>query len=117
MEKKNCFREKREWIYWIAALIPFVISFLYYPRMPQQVPTQWSWDGQIRGYSSPLMACFGIPAFMVIMEIVVALAFQLDPKKKSIDRSGALAWIVRWLMVVLGIIVEAVIVASGLGYF
>lgn len=86
MEKKNCFREKREWIYWIAALIPFVISSLYYPRMPQQVPTQWSWDGQIRGYSSSLVACFGIPAFMVIMEIAVALTFQLDPKK-NIDRT------------------------------
>ena len=114
-EKKNRIR-RMEGIYWAAAMVPFVISLACYSRMPEQVPTQWGWDGQVHGYSGRLMACFGIPAFMLAMEIFVAAAFKMDPKRKNIERSGALAWISRWFMAALGILAEIVIVLGGLGY-
>lgn len=107
---------KLELVYWAAALIPFVISLACFDRLPSQVPTQWGWQGQVKGYSSREMACFGIPAFMLAMEIVVAVSFRLDPKWKNIRRNGAMRWISRWFIAGLGILVQLVIVSAGLGY-
>ena len=102
-------------VYWAAALIPFMISLVFYQKMPDQVPTQWDWEGQIDGYSSRFSACFGIPAFMLVMEVVLLWALRLDPKWWNIKRSGPLAHISRWFLVILGILVQVIITAAGLG--
>lgn len=114
-ERRQLGMGKWESVYWAAAMIPFAISLVFYQKLPEQVPTQWGWEGQVRGYSGRFMACFGIPAFMLVMELLIAAAFRLDPKWKNIRRSGVLGQLSRWFLVVLGILVQAVITAAGLG--
>ena len=114
-ERRQLGMGKWEPVYWAAAMIPFAISLVFYQKLPEQVPTQWGWEGQVRGYSGRFMACFGIPAFMLVMELLIAAAFRLDPKWKNIRRSGVLGQLSRWFLVVLRILVQAVITAAGLG--
>lgn len=104
-----------ECIYWGLAAVPFLISILFYNRLPDQVPTQWSWDHMVSGYSSRNMAAFGIPAFMFFMTVIVNVLYRREPGGENMSRSNELKQIVRWFVVILAVLVQAVIVLSGIG--
>ena len=70
-----------DFLYWGLTLVPFVISLVFYSRLPEQVPTHWGADNQINGYSSRNMAAFGIPAFMLLMTIFINVMYVIDPKR------------------------------------
>ncbi len=104
-----------DYLYWIMAIVPFVISAVFYTRLPDQVPTHWNAANEINGYSSRLMACFGIPAFMLAMAVLVNISFRIDPKRANLARSKELLQIVRWFIVLLAILVQIITVSAGLG--
>lgn len=106
---------KWDYIYWIMAIVPFIISAVFYKRLPDQIPTHWNAANEINGYSSRLMACFGIPAFMLAMAVLVNFSYRFDPKHANIMRSRELLQIVRWFVVILAILVQSITVRAGLG--
>ena len=71
MKKNNRKISKWDIMYWLTALVPFIISICFYNRLPAQVPTHWGFDNVADGYSSRNMAAFGIPAFMFLMAVLV----------------------------------------------
>ena len=93
----------------------FIISVVFYSRLPEQVATHWGSGSQADGYSSRNMAAFGIPAFMLLMTVIVNMIPAIDPKRENIRRSRELMTIVRWFIVLLAIMVQLVIVLSAVG--
>lgn len=112
MSKKLTFWD---YIYWGLTLVPFVISILFYSRLPEQVATHWGSDNVVNGYSSRNMAAFGIPAFMFLMTVLVNGFYRIDPKRENISRSRELKQITRWFVVLLAVLVQAIIILSGIG--
>lgn len=114
--KKNS-RKISKWdvLYWILAFVPFIVSVCFYNRLPEQVPTHWGSDNVVNGYSSRNMAAFGIPAFMFLMAVMVNVIYRIDPKRENISRSRELKEITRWFVVFLAVMVQFVIVLSGIG--
>lgn len=104
-----------DYVYWGMTLVPFLITLVFYSRLPEQVPTHWNSAGEVNGYSSKLMAGFGIPLFMVFMAVAVNISIWADPKRANIARSKELREITRWFIVVLAILMQAVIMLSGVG--
>lgn len=104
-----------DFLYWGLALAPFVISLVFYSRLPEQVATQWGSDNQVHGYSSRNMAAFGIPAFMLLMTVIVNLFHIIEPKRENILRSREVLAIVRWFIVLLAVMVQLIIVLSAVG--
>ena len=104
-----------DFLYWGLTLVPFVISLVFYSRLPEQVPTHWGADNQINGYSSRNMAAFGIPAFMLLMTIFINVMYVIDPKRENIRRSRELGQVVRWFIVLLAGAMQLVIILSGVG--
>lgn len=104
-----------DFLYWGLTLVPFVISLVFYSRLPEQVPTHWGTDNQINGYSSRNMAAFGIPAFMLLMTIFINVMYVIDPKRENIRRSRELGQVMRWFIVLLAVAMQLVIILSGVG--
>ena len=115
MKKINRKISKWDILYWMLAFVPFLISLLFYNRLPEQVPTHWGSDNVVNGYSSRNMAAFGIPAFMLLMAAMVNVIYRIDPKRENINRSMELKQISRWFVVLLAVMVQFVIVLSGIG--
>ena len=115
MKKNNRKISKWDIMYWLTALVPFIISICFYNRLPAQVPTHWGFDNVADGYSSRNMAAFGIPAFMFLMAVLVNIIYRIDPKHENISRSRELKQITRWFVVLLAVMVQLVIVLSGIG--
>lgn len=112
MSKKLTFWD---FIYWGLTMVPFVISILFYSRLPEQVATHWGADNVANGYSSRNMAAFGIPAFMLLMAVLINVIYRIDPKRENISRSREMKQITRWFIVILAILVQAIIILSGIG--
>lgn len=104
-----------DFIYWGLAVVPFLISLLFYNRLPEQVPTHWSSENVVNGYSSRVMAAFGIPAFMLLMAVIVNVTYRIDPKRENITRSREMKQIMRWFVVILAVLVQCIIVLSAVG--
>ena len=75
----------------------------------------WGSDNVVNGYSSRNMAAFGIPAFMFLMAVMVNVIYRIDPKRENISRSRELKEITRWFVVLMAVMVQFVIVLSGIG--
>lgn len=115
MKKTNKKLTCWDFIYWGLTVVPFFISVLFYNRLPEQVPTQWSSDNVVSGYSSRNMAAFGIPAFMLLMAVIVNVTYRIDPKRENITRSREMKQIMRWFIVIVAVLVQSVIVLSAIG--
>ena len=102
-------------LYWTLAVVPFLISLSFYSRLPDQGPTHWGADNMVNGYSSRNMAAFGIPSFMFFMAVLVNVIHRIDPKRENISRSKELKQITRWFVVVLAVLVQVIIILSGVG--
>lgn len=115
MKKTNKKLTCWDFIYWGLTVVPFLISVLFYNRLPEQVPTQWSSDNVVSGYSSRNMAAFGIPVFMLLMAVIVNVTYRIDPKRENITRSREMKQIMRWFIVIVAVLVQSVIVLSAVG--
>lgn len=104
-----------DFVYWGLAVLPFLISLLFYNRLPEQVPTHWSSNNVVNGYSSRNMAAFGIPAFMLLMAVIVNVTYRTDPKRENITRSKEMKQIMRWFIVILAVLVQFTIILSAIG--
>lgn len=104
-----------DFIYWGTALLPFVLSILFYSRLPEQVPTHWGAGNAVNGYSSRNMAAFGIPVILFLLAVLVNVIYRLDPKRENIRRSKELKQLTRWFIVLLALMVQTIILLSGIG--
>lgn len=70
----------------ILCLLPILLGVLLYPKLPDQVPAQWGSDGQVNWYQSKAMAVFGMPAFLAIINLVVHIGVNNDPKRANASK-------------------------------
>jgi len=69
---------------WALSLLPLLMVALCWTKLPQRVPTNWGFDGQVSYGSKNTLWLFGG------MTLVIALAYQflprIDPKKQNYER-------------------------------
>jgi uncharacterized membrane protein len=66
----------------VAAL---VASGLFYPHLPQTVPTHWNGHGQIDGYGSRWAVLIPLPAVMAGVVLLMAALPWLSPRKYEVN--------------------------------
>jgi len=81
---------KTEWFSIVFIILTFLAGVYFLQRFPAQVPTHWNFQGQIDGYSSPLLAAFLVPVMMLVIYLVFLFIPYLDPKR---DQYGSFATI------------------------
>ena len=97
----------------IICLLPMAVGAYFYGELPQQLPVHWGSEGA-NGWAPKAMACFGLPAIMAGLNLLVHVLLENDPKKRNyspvIKRFG------QWLIPVLGLVCMTVIISAGLGH-
>ena len=93
--------KKIDVVFWFFAVLPFLISAVFYPRLPDRVPVHWNAAGAADGYGSKAFGLFGLPAIMLGAVIFVIVMLRLDPRSRNIDRSPQVKRAALWFLVVL----------------
>ena len=96
--------KKNKWLkilFWVLTFLPFLISAGFYSHLPAQVATHFNASGAADGYSSRSVTAFGLPAFYLVITLVIIVMMKIDPRSKNIERSSQLKTTVLWGMVLL----------------
>lgn len=73
---------KKEWYNIILLLLPFLAIPFLWELLPDQIPTHWSFQGEVDRYSSKEFGLFLIPTIAVSIYLVLLYIPKIDPKKR-----------------------------------
>ena len=68
----------------VLLLIPFVVSFIFYPKLPERVATHFDAAGEPDGYSSRFFGAFFLPIFLIFIDALLIFIPMIDPLKENI---------------------------------
>lgn len=102
-------------VYWSLVLLPFLISALFYSRLPDEVAIHWGADNQPDGYASKNFAAWICPLIFLAVAFLVNFSFYADPKKKNIDRSKKMKGLGRWFVVIAAPLVQLITMIYAVG--
>lgn len=107
---------KTEWFSVVLIIISFISGIYFSQNFPSRVATHWGLNGQVDGYSGPLMAAFMLPLLMLVMYIVFLITPYLDPKKDQYAAFAGVYHKLKDLIIVFVFILYILTGVNGLGY-
>lgn len=106
--KNNIFKTKSFWLSVVLCLIPFVLSAVFYDKMPDMVATHFGFDNQPDNYSPKWIAAFLIPLIMLAANVVTWFAINAEPKRQGINKH--IKRVILWMVPILSVIVQCIII-------
>ncbi len=98
----------------IITLLPMIIGIVLWNRLPEEIATHFGMNGEPNDWSSKAVTVFGMPLFLLFIQLLCAAATGYDPKNKHI--SDKMFKLILWIMPVVSIFTNAGIYAYALGY-
>ena len=69
----------------LVTLLPILLGLFLWPQLPEQMPTHFSFSGEVNGYSSKLFAVVGLYLFVFAVHCIVAAITSADPKNRRLS--------------------------------
>lgn len=101
------------WTRLTVCLLPMLLGFVTWNKLPEQIPTHWNAQGVVDGYSSKLSAICFLPLFFAGIELIVSFALASDPKNHNQDHF--MYQLGLWVLPVMAVITMGITYAAALG--
>ena len=98
----------------IVCLLPLILSFVLYKKLPEEVAIHFNGAGVADNYVPKAVAAFGLPFLMAAINSFTHFTIDNDPKK--MNASSALKYMGKWTAPILSIILMPVTLFIALGY-
>ena len=98
----------------LICLLPIIVGALVYKRLPETIATHFDLNGNPDGWSSRAFAVFGLPAILLMVNLLLPFMLRADPKHENM--SGALVNITIWTIPVLSLLCSGLTLGRALGY-
>lgn len=97
----------------IVCLIPIVIGFMFYSKMPEQVAIHWGFDGNPDGYASKVVAIVVLPLTLFVVNLLLPFLLKMDPKYENISEKTVN--LLLWILPVVSLMASGLTIFSALG--
>lgn len=94
MSEKKPFVTKTLILTSIVCLLPMILGFTLWDKLPDDIPQQYGWNNQVNWTLPKFWGIITLPFFMVIINFVYALCFRLSKQEMSPKVEAILAWII-----------------------
>jgi uncharacterized membrane protein len=94
-------------------LIPFIISAVFYDKLPEQVAIHFDFSGQPNNYAPKIFVALGFPFLMLCVHLFNWFMLENDPKRANSSRT--LKLLKKWLIPVVAVIIQIAIVTNAIG--
>lgn len=101
-------------LYWFFAVLPFLISAVFYSRVPDRIAVHWNASGVADGYGSKAFGLFALPAIMLAVAVLVSVMLKIDPRSQNINRSPQMKRAAQWFIVILANAMDVLIILNTL---
>ena len=96
----------------LLTLLPLFIGLLLYNRLPDQIPTHFSLDGQVDQYSSKNFTVFFMGLFLFALYLLCIFVTMHDPKIKNV--SSKIISLTLWICPLIGLYISFIIYGKAL---
>ena len=98
----------------VVTILPVLIGVFFWNRLPDVMATHFGANNEADGFSSKVLAVFGLPLILVALEWFGALVMSHDPKKQNI--SPKMFAFALWIIPAVSLFAAATIYPYNLGY-
>ncbi len=106
-------KNKTIWITTLICLLPLVVSFIVYDKLPEQVAIHFNEAGVPDNYASRAFAAFVLPVIMAAINLFTHFFVRNDPKAANI--SASLRVISQWVVPALSVVIIPVTLFMAMG--
>lgn len=79
-------RLRNDWVIPMMIVVMLVVSVAVYPSLPELVPTQWSFTGEVSSYMPRWMAVIFVPSLTAGLWLMRMVLPQIDPRRESYEQ-------------------------------
>lgn len=98
----------------LVTLAPVVLGVILYPQLPDSVAIHFDGAGVPNGWASKAAACFGLPVFLAVVNLICQVVIANDPNKGKI--SGKMLTISAWTTPVISVLLCSATLLLAIGY-
>ena len=91
---KRC---KPELLAWGISLASLLVTLLFLPHLPAQVPAHWNMTGEIDGYGPPLSILY-LPLIALGLNLLLSLLPLIDPKRQNYPKFAGVYHMLRLIL-------------------
>ena len=107
---------KTEIIPLLIIIIVVSLSFYFYSKFPDQVPTHWNFQGEVDDYSSRAVGAFLFPGIIVGMYLLFMILPYSDPKRNRYEQFAKVYHIFKAYIMLFMLAMYVLTGLSALGY-
>ncbi|MGE7823560.1 SdpI family protein [Paenibacillus sp. NPDC093718] len=97
----------------LICLLPIILSMTLYNQLPEQVAVHWDAAGNPDNYVSKAVAAFVFPLFTAVLNVIVHVGLNNDPKK--MNAAPVLRTMGLWLIPALSLILMPITLFKAMG--
>ncbi|MBQ3371829.1 MAG: SdpI family protein [Oscillospiraceae bacterium] len=98
----------------VVTILPVLIGVFFWNRLPDVMATHFGANNEADGFSSKVLAVFGLPLILLALEWIGAVVMSHDPKKQNI--SPKMFAFALWIIPAVSLFAAATIYPYNLGY-
>ena len=102
MSEKKSFSIKTFILTSVVCLLPVVLGFVLWDKLPEEIPQQYGWNDQVNWTLPKFWGIITMPLFMAVINVIYLLAFRFSKQKFSPKVETIMSWIIPLLSVTLG---------------
>ena len=101
MSDKKTFFNAAFWITGIVCLMPVVLGFCLWEKLPEEIPMQYGWNGQVNWTLPKLPAILVCPAVCFLLNVILRVSFYLKAENVSRKAAAIFCWVIPVISVAL----------------
>lgn len=94
----------------------FLLTIVFYNKLPELVPTHWNAAGEIDGYGSKVFGAFMAPVIMIFTWTGMKFLPKIDPRKNNYEKFEKSYSVIISLLITFFLIIHVVTLLAGMGY-
>lgn len=97
----------------LICLLPMILSALVYKQLPEQVAIHFNSAGTPDGFAPRIVAAFGLPLLMAVINVFTHFMLNSDPKKGNV--TPKMLAISKWSICILSVIIMPITLFIAMG--
>jgi uncharacterized membrane protein len=106
----------RKWLPFLVPVVALGFSAAVYGGLPDRVATHWGIDGRVDGWSSPMVAAFGLPLFMLGLALAFRWLPAIDPRRENYEKFRSTYDTIVLAVIGLVGVIHVAVLGSALGW-
>ena len=102
MSEKKSFSIKTFILTSVVCILPIVLGFALWDKLPEEIPQQYGWNDQVNWTLPKFWGIITMPLVMVVINVIYLFALKVSKQKFSPKVEAIMSWIIPVLSVVLG---------------